>query len=674
MDFIFGLDPAKRVRYDIETYPDCFTATFRQGDLKWVFYYHALGENIQDLILFMNVCRTQGIEWEGFNNLHFDYPVMHFIYRNEGAIRLAGPEMIYAKAQEIIDTPYENRFAHVVWENDQIVKQVDLFKVHHFDNVSKATSLKIIEFNLGMDSVEDLPFPPGSIIGADASRIQTVLDYNDHDVIATCEFSDHSESQLHLRERLSARYGESMMNYSDVKIGERILVRALEERGVECYEVVNGKRVKKQTRRTSINLADVIFPYIKFERPEFENIRSILASKTIHHTKAVFEDLIANVNGLEYKFGTGGLHASISNAIVHTTDDMQIEDVDVASYYPNISIKNRLFPDHLGEPFCDGYEGIYHERKTYPKGTPDNEAFKLALNGSYGGSNNEYSPFLDAFYTMATTINGQLMLCMLIEQLLKIPGLQMIQANTDGVTYLCPRVYLDHAHAIKAWWEQVTQLTLEAVPYRRMWIRDVNSYIAEKDDGSLKRIGAYAYVTALENPGTRELPWHKDWSMRVVAKAAEAYLVKGVDLRTFITGHTELNDFMLRTKVPRSSKLMWGDDEVQRTCRYYVGRDGRSLNKVMPPNGPLGEYKRANGVPSHYYSEVICEIGPGVWDERIHTKNKSTYEMRVTGVQAGWLVQLANVLHSRDVEDYYINYDFYIAEAEKLVMSLREWK
>jgi len=66
-----------------------------------------------------------------------------------------------------------------------------------------------------------------------------------------------------------------------------------------------------------------------------------------------------------------------------------------------------------------------------------------------------------------------------------------------------------------------TRLEFEHVLYQKMCIANVNSYIAVTQSGKVKRIGAYAYERASENPGTRELPWHKDHSAVVIAKAAE---------------------------------------------------------------------------------------------------------------------------------------------------------
>lgn len=686
-DFLFGVTPGD-LRYDCETYPNAFTIGFLHPVTrrKWLFEISDRRNDIQLFCLFLEVLKQQGCRMVGYNNIGFDYPVIHFIYKNRNACITVTD--IYDKAMPIINAPHHARFAHMVWESDWIVEQLDLYKIHHFDNMAKATSLKVLEFNMRMQSIEDLPFDVG--IDLTSEQIDVLISYMWHDIDATDMFADRTVKQIAMREGLTKTFDKNMMNMSDVKIGEVILVTEMEKAGVKCFEYVDNKKKKRQTKRDSVDLGAVIFPYVKFERVEFQNIQNYLAARVITEFKSVFKGLIATVDGVDYKFGTGGIHASVESQVVHTNDTHQLVDVDVASFYPNLAIKNKLYPAHLGEEFGDAYEGVYHTRKTYAKGTPENGAFKLALNGAYGGSNNEYSPFFDTQFTMAITINGQLLLCMLVEQMLKVPGLRMIQANTDGITYLCPHEHLDHTRAICRWWEQVTKLELEEELYDMMAVRDVNSYLAVHQGGKVKRIGAYAHVTAEADPGTRELPYHKDWSARVVAMAAEAALVHGEDVREFITGHADIFDFFLRTKVPRSSILEWGGEKVSNIVRYYISTDGKPLEKVMPPNGPVGEYKRANKLTDSYYDDVMAEIGSGVWDERIHTKNQSVYGERRAGVNTGWKVDVCNNLPSLihdpdhiekggndggDIADYMdwrsnINYEWYITEAEKLVKPL----
>jgi len=102
--------------------------------------------------------------------------------------------------------------------------------------------------------------------------------------------------------------------------------------------------------------------------------------------------------------------------------------------YPNIAISNNVFPQHLSVKFCSIYKDVYEQRKSFDKKSAENAMLKLALNGVYGDSNNQYSPFYDSAYTMKITINGQLSLCLLAERLLEIEDLKIVRVNTDGIT------------------------------------------------------------------------------------------------------------------------------------------------------------------------------------------------------------------------------------------------
>lgn len=186
--------------------------------------------------------------------------------------------------------------------------------------------------------------------------------------------------------------------------------------------------------------------------------------------------------------------------------------------------------------------------------------------------------------------------------------------------------------------------------------------------GDLKRIGAYAHVTEEEQPGTRELPYHKDWSFRVVPLAAEASLVRGEDIRTFIENHPNTYDFFGRTKVPRNSSLEWGGKRVSNIVRFYVSKSGDKLEKVMPPTGPDGQYKKANGVSEYDYN-LWHQNNGNVWNEEIHTKNKSVHQERRSGICTGYDVMLKNDTKEIDRSD--LNIDWYVAETKKLTEKLR---
>ena len=89
-------------------------------------------------------------------------------------------------------------------------------------------------------------------------------------------------------------------------------------------------------------------------------------------------------------------------------------------------------------------------------------------------------------------------------------------------------------------------MKLEAIEYRRMFIRDVNNYIAEGRDGGLKRKGAFEY----------ERGWHQNQSALVVPRAVEAHLVEGKNIDKFIREHSNPFDFMLRTKARYYAKTI----------------------------------------------------------------------------------------------------------------------
>lgn len=234
--------------------------------------------------------------------------------------------------------------------------------------------------------------------------------------------------------------------------------------------------------------------------------------------------------------------------------------------------------------------------------------------------------------------------------------------------------------------------------------------------GKIKRKGAYEY----------NVQWHQDCSALIIPKAAEAALVRGEDIRTFITNHVDNYDFMCRAKVPRSNRLVmrWPEYDnaeipLASIIRYYVSNSGGTLVKVAPPTGEPGTWKRAAKVSDTLFAQVMAEIrgvlqqdkgdvlhlthtpsrkyiapdGATVWtdeswhvvidgkhivtdsrgtpwDERIHTKNKSKHDIREMGICVGWRVTDCSNVANFDRST--VNYDYYVEQAEKLVKPLLE--
>lgn len=625
--------------YDIETFPNVFTLAAECADapFTWEFEISPWVNDSHRLIQWLYWMRERGYRMAGFNNLGFDYPIIHMIAKMGNA----NAEVIWQKAQAIIHSQNEdegnNRWTHQVYPGDRIVTQLDLYRIHHFDNRARMTSLKSLQFNMGSESVEDLPYPVGTVLTQD--QVPVLKRYGRHDVSETKKFYHLSRDMIRFREELTAKYSRDFLNHNDTKIGKDYFIMRLEEAGVSCYDYTPDKgRSPRQTKRPIIALGDAILPWIKFENPEFQRVLDWLRTQKIAETKGVFKDLTAKVGGLDFIFGTGGIHASVENEMVESDEEYQIVDLDVSSYYPNLAIVNQFAPAHFDRPtFAGIYQQLYEQRKSYKKGTAENAMLKLALNGCYGDSNNPFSVFYDPLFTMSTTLNGQLLLCLLAQELLAVPGLRLLQTNTDGITVRLPHAERPHLDLICQWWQELTKLTLESVNYRMMAIRDCNSYIAMKSDGSAnKRKGAYAHQF---NPGV-ELDWHKDWSALVVPKVAEKVLTEGAPIRETIAAWPNLMDFMQRIRVNRGSYLSWTTDawgdtqfSLPNTVRYYVAKGGVQLWKWMPP-----------------------------------LKKKPT-EWRQQAVESGYTVQIANNL--KDGFDAPPDPDYYTREVEKLVMRIK---
>jgi hypothetical protein len=669
--------------WDLETYPNAFTFSSinSNGEEPQVFEMSTRKNECVQMFSFLDRLRKNKDRMVGFNSLNFDYPIIHDLLSvREKASTVSGKAVAtraYKKAQSLIFD--QSTMFKSIKTSEEYVRQIDLFKIHHFDNKAKATSLKMIEFNMKSDTIEDLPFDVGIELSND--EIDVLLSYNMHDVMKTLDFYKESIALITFREELSLKYNHSFLNHNDTKIGKDYFIMQLESTMPEsCYKRGSrGERHVQQTKRKVIHIKDCLFNYYNFTSPAFCAVLDWFAKQSITETKGVFSEieedalgdvaayanltsmqkkfkgepteqdiadfraehplgwiekrelkakkkgvaqyshwgcwkvadtLNVKVNDFRFDFGTGGIHGSVSDVIIDADDEYMIIDADVASMYPNIAIANRVYPEHLSDKFCDIYQDVYEQRKSYPKGSAENAMLKLALNGVYGDSNNKFSPFYDPQYTMSITINGQLSLCLLAEKLMDIEGLSIIQVNTDGVTVKMPRSKRDQYDRVCEAWQKQVGLELEYVEYSKMIIRDVNNYIAVYTNGKVKRKGVYQY---------EGLGWHQDQGGLIIPMAAEAAMLHNIDVATYVRGHRNVYDFLMRTKVPRSSKLVMVMDDgtelkQQNICRFYACTAGGKLVKIMPPLSEEDEPRRI-GIGEGYGMWTCNNIKDFTWKD-----------------------------------------------------------
>lgn len=610
--------------YDTEEFPNVFTIAFEHVDapIKLLFEISDWRNDSQEIISFLHYLKNSNARMIGFNNIGWDYPILHTLIR----MGKSDAATLYNKAQAIINSQDDDsRWMHRVNPSDRFIEQVDLYLINHFDNKARATGLKSLEFNMRMDNIEDLPFKVGTVLNRE--QVELLKQYNTHDVHATKLFFHKTREMIQFREELTQKYpGQDWVNFNDTAIGKRYFVMKLEEAGVACYDYGDKGRTPRQTKRPVIHLKDAILPWIQFAQPEFNRVMNWLKQQSITETKGVFTDLTATIDGFTFVFGLGGIHGSVESEIIESDSEHVIVDLDVTSYYPNLAITNGFHPAHLGKEFVAIYKHLFEQRKQYPKKSAESAMLKLALNGVYGDSNNQFSVFYDPLFTMSITLNGQLLLCLLAEGLMTIPGLRLIQVNTDGLTVRVPRTHKVLVDLARMAWQERTGLNLEEAIYKAMMIRDVNNYIGVFEDGSTKRKGAYEWKAG----------WHQNAGGLVIPKVAEKVLVEGAPIRQTVQQWPDIMDFMLRTKVPRSSYLAieWDGQQpqqLQNITRYYIAEGGGRLFKWMPP-----------------------------------LKGKT--EWRKIGVESGWGVQPCNDI--KDAGKLPVDFDYYVREVEKLCLGL----
>lgn len=658
-------DNIPAVVYDIESFPNVFTfcAIDLNSDTEWRFEISDFKSDIQPLYEFLNWLSVNEWFMIGYNNIHYDYNLVHAFMTEPVGFTAA---KFYAVSKSIITNT--DRFGRTVWESDRYVKQIDLLKIHHFDNKNKRQSLKGIEANMRSDSVLEAGLSFDAPL-TEQQKDEIVWPYNHHDVAETKRFAILTLPLIRMRMNLASQIRGDILNFNDTKIGKELLTQRIGDN--LCYTRISGKREPRQTPRPNgIALKDCVFDYIKFDQPEFQRILEWIKQAHIYSTKGEVS-LTATFDDFEFAIGTGGIHGSVRRKRFYSDDEWVILDDDVASLYPSVAIVNQIAPEHLGQRFVEEYANLKKERFKYAKDTPENSVLKLALNGTYGDSNSEYSVFYDPQFTMTITINGQMLLCMFSEKLMAIPTLSLIQVNTDGVSYRVHRSMLWMVDQVRSEWQALTGLELEQVEYKRMFIRDVNSYIAEDTKGKIKAKGAY--WTPRNSHWNEDIinskppAFHKNLSTCVIQRAAVEHMMNGTDIATYVYSQTNPFDFMGLEKTRRTDKLFIGEELQGNVTRTYMSRTGFPMRKVIPSAYPGrdGQFKQARGVSDKDYDDWQQANG-NVHNPTIHTKNKSVYESSsVTNLNAGHLVRECNHVRSFNFND--LDYHWYVEEARKLI-------
>ena len=601
---------------DYETLYDCFTGVFenyKTTETK-IFVISRLRNDQTEFISFLKE-NIKNKEWHiSYNGLAFDAQVTHYIldnvnnWKDKEGLDLDGhlvANIIYKYAQRCIQRSNNKEFSdYPAWKMK--MGQIDVFKLHHWDNPAKRSSLKWIQYSMDWQNILDMPIHHETEIRTQED-LDTILEYCINDVKSTKEIYNRSKSQVGLRKELTKTYDINMFSASEPRISKEIF-------GYYLSKNLNiPKRDLKQMRtyRDTIKVKDIILPYVSFTSPEFKLLHERFKSLEIDASKlkGSFKYYI-DYKDVKTHFGLGGAHGAASKGVYESTEDMIIMSSDVTSFYPNLAIKNQWSPGHFPKKaFSDQYEWFFEERKKIPKSNPMNYVYKIILNSTFGLSNDVNSFFYDPELCMRITINGQLTLMMLYEQIMeRIPGAIALLQNTDGVETIIPKEHYNLYMEICEEWERTTSLNLEHDQYQKLVLSDVNNYIGvnnyvnvditqwrevkQKQPHYLFKVEndkfSFAPVKLKGRFDFQDLQLHKNKSKLVIPKAIYQYFVNDILPEDYLKDNKNILDYCIGGK----SKGQWQqvarsiengnfkEETLQKINRYFISKQGVKIVKV----------------------------------------------------------------------------------------------
>lgn len=647
---------------DYETMSNLFVGVFEDinTETQHVFIVHRLRNDLSKLLKFLDGNIKNNERHISFNGLAFDAQITEYILKHRDyLLSIPGEAVareIYAEAQRVIELSNAGEFAsYSEWQMK--IKQIDVFKLNHWDNAAKRSSLKWIQYSMDWSNIQDMPYTHTLDVES-FDIINEIVDYCINDVKSTKAILFLSKNQVNLRNKLSLEYKISLYSASEPKISKDLFLLFLSKKlKVPKYELKKYKTVRK-----SIDISKILLDYISFVRPEFQRLHEKFKSLIIDpkNTKGAFEYHIRYRN-VQTDFGFGGVHGSNKSGEYVAKDGMIIMTSDVTSFYPNLAIRNKWSPAHIPKDiFCEQYEWFFDERTKIPKKDPKNYVYKIILNSTYGLSNEENSFLYDPEFTMRITMNGQLTLMMLYEMICEaIPEAIPIMQNTDGLETMIPEHAYDKYMEVCKRWEEITKLSLEHDQYDRIFLGDVNNYIAlftekECSQEELSKIlianphfphredNGKFYYQPVKCKGRFEfvdLPLHKNKSFLIIRKAIYNNLVFNTPVEETINNCKDIFDFCAGVKIKGDWEFVQtciinGEvtkEKLQNTLRYYVSNKGCKVIKYNYTDG----------------REIQLESGP--WLQTIFVK----YE-------------------KKPFEQYDLNLKYYILKAKQEIEKLKQ--
>lgn len=421
--------------------------------------------------------------------------------------------------------------------------------------------LKDKECSLGMDIRETtVPFGKVNLTQDDKDSI---IFYCKHDVYALHVFyQTTSKAYVDTKIQLCKTFG------LDEKVGYK------NSNAVLCGEVLKAERIHGTTvTDPTITIRDEKLKAY-FEKWLPANIYNHLLTKQESLKFELFDNIV--------DIGDGGLHSvykipkigRVTPALyVESTDEWAMYNVDVSSCYPSVMMFCNSMSRAMRAP--ERFKEIYLRRiklKNTPKAqwTSDDKVFvpaaKLVLNTTYGAMGNKYLKLYDDYMRTRVCRVGQMILISIGNHLhTEIPGLKVIQTNTDGILVYARRRDYDSIMRIVDEFSKMTNFLFEVEEDSKLWQLNVNNYIAVHPNGEIKNKGG-AFVDSVYQKGTNKL---RPLGNFIIQKAQTEFYVNGKNPLEYLLNSTNVSDFCLTcTKGPTYKSMVQyvdynGQSEIQ---------------------------------------------------------------------------------------------------------------
>lgn len=476
--------------FDVETYVNFFYVAFKSLDNgKFVAFERSPDHDFNPTKLLWMLWRFCIV---GFNSRNYDLPMIELAARGASCAKLKEASDFIIKSGPNYGTEKVTPFAF------EKKYGVQIGRYNHIDLIEVAPlrgSLKLYAGRLHCERMQDLPFPEDHVLTQEDAEI--VRPYCCNDLSNTELLFNELAPELKLRAEMSEEYGVDLRSKSDAQVAEAVINSELQK--------VLGYYPKKPTLSADTVLVYEVPDFVCYQTTQLREMLEVLRNARFYLDglgspimPPELEKLKVTIGGSTYKLGMGGLHSTEKKTAHYATDEIILADNDVESFYPRTILNQRLCPPHLGEAFLTVYEKIVNtrihakaeaakakkagDRAAAKKWKTVANSLKITINGSFGKLGNKYSTLYAPQLMLQVTITGQLVLLMLIEALEQI-GIEVISGNTDGIISKYHKSRHDEVRALIASWEEWTGYKTEETRYKAVFSRDVNSYVAIKEDG-----------------------------------------------------------------------------------------------------------------------------------------------------------------------------------------------